>query len=64
MPWEEFEADKKLGSGLGARMYQNTPVEEHASIWDFYLHIGFDYKTKKWCKHLITQPLKSAKMPY
>ena len=64
IPWEEFEADKTTGAFLGSRMYQNVPVEEHASIWDFYKHIGFDYKTQKWSKHLITGNLKPDKIPY
>lgn len=26
----------------------NHPKTDHASIWDFYKHIGFDYKLKKY----------------
>jgi hypothetical protein len=46
------------------KLDRKLPIQEHASIWDFYKHIGFDYKTGKWSKHLITGTLKPAKMPY
>lgn len=26
------------------------PVTEHGTIWDFYKHIGYDYKKRKWLK--------------
>ena len=61
IPWEEWQDQLKREF---YKLDRALPVVEHASIWDFYEHIGWNYKTKKWSKHLITQPLKPAKMPY
>ncbi len=34
---------------LGFSNWQSElPVIEHASIWDFYKYIGYDYKKKRW----------------
>jgi hypothetical protein len=45
--WEEFQAamERPLGT-----IWRDRPVLNHASIWDFYKHIGFDYKTVKYTK--------------
>lgn len=53
--WDEFVA--AYGRPLFARD-KDLPVVAHASIWDFYTHIGFDYKTGKYTK---TKDLKLAK---
>lgn len=28
--------------------YQNVPIVEHETLWDFYKYIGYDYKTQKY----------------
>jgi hypothetical protein len=61
IPREEWEDNIKREF---YKLDKALPIVEHASIWDFYKHIGFDYKTGKWSKNLITKELKSAKMPY
>lgn len=49
--WDEFESDcerwKKYGSTHDDR---TLPTVEHQSIWEFYEHIGYDYKKKRWVK--------------
>lgn len=60
LDWEEFEADKKSAFSLGSAYYSKIPVVEHASMWDFYEHIGFDYKTGKYMK---TGAKKASKKP-
>lgn len=44
---------------------RKLPVTEHASLWDFYKAVGYDYKRKKWLNTDAKAPkqksLKSAK---
>lgn len=63
-PWDEFADDCERAKKWKVDMYSKTPVVDHASIWDFYIHIGYDYKTKKYSKGLITKEIKPAEMPY
>ena len=30
--------------------YQNIPIIEHDTLWDFYKYVGYDYKTQKYAK--------------
>ncbi len=30
--------------------YQNVPIVEHETLWDFYKYVGYDYKTQKYAK--------------
>lgn len=52
--WDEFEMQTKLNRKTMAehciRGLDDTelPTTIHASLWDFYKAVGYDYKTKKW----------------
>lgn len=49
MHWDEFvERENRWNQGEMSDL--NLPRVEHASMWDFYKHIGYDYKTMKWEK--------------
>ena len=52
--WDEFEIkvkkDRKTMAEHCIRGLDDTelPTTTHASLWDFYKAVGYDYKTKKW----------------
>lgn len=56
--WEEFMEDttrwKESYETITKQSYPDNlddrllPTFEHASIWDFYKHQGYDYKKKRW----------------
>lgn len=31
-------------------VFDNMPITEHATLWDFYIAIGYDYKRKRYLK--------------
>ena len=48
--WHSEKVHEWYTTGAIASWEENREDDtfEHASIWDFYKHIGYEYKTKKW----------------
>ena len=45
----EYEHHLYTRKRFGFSIWEDdVEVVEHASIWDFYTYIGYDYKKKKW----------------
>ena len=43
----EHDYMQKFNTSEGFDMYQGVPVFNHASMWEFYKSIGWDYKKKR-----------------
>lgn len=51
----DWEMDMRFGDRAFAPDVfprRELPMFEHASIWDFYIAVGYDYKQKKWIREL------------
>lgn len=38
--------------------FEDSPVYQHDSLWDFYVAIGYDRKTKRWSNVDVLTPQK------
>jgi hypothetical protein len=50
----DFQIEKKLiADPWSDHKWHSLPILEHESIWEFYTHIGYDHKKKKYIQQGI-----------